>query len=102
MSTRKHHRPGLWKWQEDVISTCKRKGKFELPFYGQSRFFKGGDSSIKGMKREQLYVQLLESLHADEAELLVLSCNEDLQSKYRVTKQVVSDAFPKIEWGNRS
>ena len=68
---------------------------------GLYRFFKGGDSSLKGMKREQLYVQMLEGLHADEAELLVLACNEDLQSKYRVTKQVVSEAFPAIEWGNR-
>ena len=76
--------------------------RLDYEYKGLYRFFKGGDSSIKGMKREQLYVQLLESLHADEAELLVLSCNEDLQSKYRVTKQVVSDAFPKIEWGNRS
>tara|TARA_B100000700_G_scaffold263046_1_gene299963 strand:- start:7212 stop:7667 length:456 start_codon:yes stop_codon:yes gene_type:complete len=76
--------------------------RLDYEYKGLYRFFKGGDSSIKGMKREQLYVQLLESLHADEAELLVLACNEDLQSKYRVTKQVVSDAFPKIEWGNRS
>ena len=70
-------------------------------YRGLYRFFKGGDSSIKGMRREQLFVQLLEGLHADEAELLVLACNEDLQSKYRVTKQVVSEAFPAIEWGNR-
>jgi len=24
-----------------------------------------------------------------------------LQSKYRITKQAVSEAFPAIEWGNR-
>ena len=75
--------------------------RLDLEFRGLYRFFKGGDSSLKGMKREQLYVQMLEGLHADEAELLVLACNEDLQSKYRVTKQVVSEAFPAIEWGNR-
>ena len=70
-------------------------------FKGLYRFFKGGDASIKGMRREQLFVQLLEGLHADEANMLVSACNKDLQAKYRITKQVVSEAFPSIEWGNR-
>ena len=71
-------------------------------YRGLYRFFKGGDSSIKGMRREQLFVQLLEGLHADEANMLVSACNKDLQSKYRITKAVVAEAFPSIEWGNRS
>ena len=70
-------------------------------YKGLYRFFKGGDSEIKGMKREQLFVQLLEGLHETEANLLVSACNKDIQAKYRVTKQVVSEAFPQIEWGNR-
>lgn len=65
------------------------------------RFFKGGDGSLNSMRREQLYIQLLEGLHQDEAEVLCLACNKDLQSKYRITKQVVAEAFPAIEWGNR-
>ena len=70
-------------------------------YRGLYRFFKGGDASIKGMRREQLFVQLLEGLHADEAKMLVSACNQDLQSKYRITKAVVAEAFPSIEWGNR-
>ena len=70
-------------------------------YKGLYRFFKGGDASIKGMRREQLFVQLLEGLHADEANMLVSACNQDLQSKYRITKAVVAEAFPSIEWGNR-
>ncbi len=70
-------------------------------YKGLYRFFKGGDSTLKGMRREQLFVQLLEGLHADEANMLVSACNKDLQSKYRVTKAVVAEAFPQIEWGNR-
>ena len=68
---------------------------------GLYRYFKGGDNTLKGMRREQLFVQLLEGLHADEANLLVSACNKDIQSKYRVTKAVVQEAFPQIEWGNR-
>ena len=75
--------------------------RLDHEYRGLYRYFKGGDSSIKSMKREQLFVQLLEGLYKDEAEMLVLACNKDLQSKYRVTKAVVSEAFPSIEWGNR-
>ena len=70
-------------------------------YKGLYKYFKGGDSSIKGMKREQLFVQLLEGLAEEEANLLVSACNKDIQSKYRVTKAAVAEAFPKIEWGNR-
>ena len=70
-------------------------------YRGLYRYFKGGDTSLKGMKREQLFVQLLEGLAEEEANLLVSACNKDIQSKYRVTKAAVAEAFPAIEWGNR-
>ena len=75
--------------------------RLDHEYRGLYRFFKGGDNSINKMKREQLFVQLLEGLYKDEAHLLVAACNRNLQDKYRITKQVVSEAFPAIEWGNR-
>jgi DNA polymerase I-like protein with 3'-5' exonuclease and polymerase domains len=42
-SNRKHHRPGLWKWQNQVISSVRSNGYYALPFTGQSRYFLGGD-----------------------------------------------------------
>lgn len=35
-------RPGLYAWQESLISEARATGKIELPFTGQSRFFEGG------------------------------------------------------------
>tara|TARA_B100000965_G_C19567010_1_gene747294 strand:- start:417 stop:872 length:456 start_codon:yes stop_codon:yes gene_type:complete len=75
--------------------------RLDSEYRGLYRYFKGGDSTLKGMRREQLFVQLLEGLAEEEANLLVSACNKDIQSKYRITKQVVSEAFPQIEWGNR-
>ena len=75
--------------------------RLDSEYRGLYRYFKGGDSSLKGMKREQLFVQLLEGLAEEEANLLVSACNKDIQSKYRVTKAAVAEAFPQIEWGNR-
>ena len=34
--------------------------RLDHEYRGLYRFFKGGDSSIKGMRREQMFVQLLE------------------------------------------
>tara|TARA_B100000902_G_C27111947_1_gene814070 strand:+ start:491 stop:946 length:456 start_codon:yes stop_codon:yes gene_type:complete len=66
------------------------------------RFFKGGDDRLPMMKKETLFIQMLEGLHESEAEVIVLAKDKDLQSKYRITAAVVKEAFPKIEWGERS
>ena len=77
--------------------------RLEHEYKGLYRFFKGGADKLPGMKRESMLVQMLEGLHADEAELLVLIKDGALSKKYkRITKAVVSEAFPSIEWGGRS
>ena len=63
-------------------------------------FFKGG-SSIKQSQRENLFIQMLEGLSIEEAELLILVKDKALNKKYRVTRACVETAFPSIEWGNR-
>ena len=76
--------------------------RLEQEYRGLYRFFKGGDSRIKSLKRETMFVQLLEGLSAEEAVLLVLVKDGRLNEKYkRITKAVVSEAFPSIEWGGR-
>lgn len=64
-------------------------------------FFKGG-ASITKTRREVLFIQLLEGLHSEEAELLCLMKDKKLQDKYKITKACVSEAFPQIKWGGRS
>ena len=64
-------------------------------------FFKGG-STIKQSQRENLFIQMLEGLSVEEAELLILVKDKALNKKYRVTRACVETAFPQIEWGGRS
>ena len=64
-------------------------------------FFKGG-SNISGMKREQMFIQLLEGLHPDEADVVIKAKDKELGKRYKVTKACVSEAFPSIQWGGRS
>mgnify|MGYP001306202714 CR=1 FL=1 len=77
--------------------------RLEQEAKGLYRFVKGGQDSLKSLKRESMFVQLLEGLSAEEAELLCLIKDGNLNSKYkRITKAVVQEAFPQIEWGSRS
>ena len=64
-------------------------------------FIKGGNDFLKPVKREQLFMQLLEGLHEDEAEVICLMKDKKLTDKYKVTKAVVTEAFPDIQWGGR-
>ena len=71
-------------------------------YKGFYRFCKGGDNKLSDMKRESMFIQLLEGLHKDEAELVCLVKDGNLNKGYkRITKAVVSGAFPQIEWGGR-
>ena len=65
-------------------------------------FFKGGSSSLRQSQRENLFIQMLEGLQEEEAEVLVLAKDKALNKKYRITRATVEQAFPAIEWGNRS
>lgn len=61
------------------------------------RFIKGANSLAR-FKREQLFIQLLEGLHESEADIICLVKDKQLHKKYRITKAVVTSAFPNIQW----
>ena len=49
-----------------------------------------------------MFIQMLEGLHPDEAELLCLVKDKNLSNKYKITKDIVDEAYPDIQWGGRS
>ena len=64
-------------------------------------FVKGGNDTLRRVKREQLFMQLLEGLHPDESEIICLVKDKNLKKKYKLTRAIVEEAFPDIQWGNR-
>lgn len=64
-------------------------------------FISAGRTNIPQMKRETMFIQMLEGLHKSEAEVVVLTKDKKLGTKYRITKATVQEAFPQIVWGNR-
>ena len=65
-------------------------------------FVKGGNDTLNGIRRETMFIQMLEGLHPEEAELLCLVKDKNLSNKYKITYDNVREAFPEIQWGGRS
>ena len=65
-------------------------------------FCKGGNDQLKSLRRETMFIQILEGLHPLDAEILCLVKDKELQTKYKITKEIVSEAYPDIQWGGRS
>ncbi|MDW7641537.1 MAG: DUF6433 family protein [Nitrosarchaeum sp.] len=81
---------------DEKHSTLRREYK---KFYN---FIKGGNDSLNSVRRETIFINLLEGVHPLEAEILCLVKDKKLQTKYKITKEIVSEAYPDIQWGGRS
>jgi len=65
-------------------------------------FCKGGNSGLSSLRRETMFINILEGLHPLEAEILILVKDKKLEDKYKVSKEIVSAAYPEIVWGDRT
>jgi len=65
-------------------------------------FIKGGNDSMSGVRRETMFINILEGLHPLEAEIVCLCKDKKLSDRYNITKEIVTEAYPDITWGNRS
>ena len=64
-------------------------------------FVQGGNPGLSSLRRESMFINLLQSVHPLEAEIMVLVKDGNLEDSYKVTKEVVSEAFSDIRWGGR-
>ncbi len=65
-------------------------------------FCKGGNDSLSSLRRETMFINILQGLHPLEAEILILVKDKKLEDKYKISKEIVSMAYPDIQWGDRS
>jgi len=61
---------------------------------------RGGDDRLNQIRRETMFINILEGLHPLEAEILVLVKDSRLEDKYNISKEIVSTAYPDIIWGD--
>jgi len=65
-------------------------------------FVRGGNDALSKTRREMMFINILRGLHPREAEILILVKDGLLTDKYRLTKNMVAEAYPDITWGGRS
>ena len=78
------------------------KASIRKEFQKFYNFIKGGNDSLSGLRRETMFINILTGLHPLEAEILILVKDKKLTDKYKIPKDVVSEAYPEITWGGRS
>jgi len=98
---------------EDAVSKMSEMGSNSLGSQDQGRssirkeyqkfynFVKGGNDSLSSLRRESMFINILQGLHPLEAEILILVKDKKLDTKYKITKEIISEAYPDIQWGNR-
>ncbi len=65
-------------------------------------FVKGGNDRLSAIRRETMFIQMLEGLHPEEAKIICLVKDKNLESRYKITYDMVQQAYPDIQWGGRS
>ena len=57
---------------------------------------------MSNIRRETMFINILQGLHPLEAEIVVLAKDKKISDKYNVTREIVSEAYPNIVWGDQS
>ena len=99
LEVRKMHETGsfsLGAADQQGHTTIRRESKH---FY---RFIRGGEDTMNQMRRETMFINILQGLHPLEAEIITLCKDKKLGEVYKITKEVVAEAYPDIQWGGRS
>ena len=65
-------------------------------------YVKAGNNTLSTIRREMMFINLLQGLHPKESEILILIKDKKLTDKYKITFENVKESFPDIQWGNRS
>ena len=65
-------------------------------------FIKGGNDSLSALRRETMFIQMLEGLHPEEAKIICLVKDKNLTQTYNLTQDIVAEAFPDIRWSDRA
>ena len=77
-------------------TTIRRESK---NFYN---FIRGGNDAMSNIRRETMFINILQGLHPLEAEMVVLAKDKLISDKYNITREIVEGAYPNIVWGDKS
>ena len=64
-------------------------------------FVKGGNDAMNNMRRESMFINILQGLHPLEAEIIVLVKDGNLSDRYKITREIVEEAYQDIVWRDK-
>ena len=76
-------------------TTIRRESK---NFYN---FIRGGNDAMSNIRRETMFINILQGLHPLEAEIVVLAKDKLISDKYNITREIVEGAYPNIVWSDK-
>jgi len=87
-----------------TVQDLNGRGKTSLRREYQTlyNFVQGGNNTLSTIRREMMFINLLQGLHPKEAEVLILTKDKNLTDKYKISFENVKEAYPDIQWGGRS
>jgi hypothetical protein len=59
-------------------------------------FIKGRNHGLTSIRRETMFIEILEGLHPKESEILILIKDKNLTSKYNLSFDIIREAFPDV------
>ena len=65
-------------------------------------FIQGGNNTLSALRRETMFIQMLEGLHPEEAKIICLVKDKRLTEQFKIIYDMVKEAYPDITWGGRS
>jgi hypothetical protein len=61
-------------------------------------FLRGGNDGLSSIRRETMFINLLEGLHPKEAEIIILTKDKKLTDRYKLSFELIRDAYPDVIW----
>jgi hypothetical protein len=86
---------------EDFVED-KNKTSIRNEYQNFYIYCRNGNNRVTQMRKETMFINMLSGLHPLEAQIMILVKDKRLQNKYKITKEIVSQAYPEITWGGRS
>lgn len=57
-----------------------------------------GNSNLSPLRRESMFIEMIQGLHPLDAEIICLVKDKNLESKYNLSKDLIKLAYPDIVW----
>jgi hypothetical protein len=61
-------------------------------------FIRGGNDGLSSIRRETMFINLVQGLHPREAEILILTKDKKLTDKYPIPFELIREALPDVVW----